>query len=188
MDNLGQQPAAERRSLWSRRGFRIALGVALVLGVGGASYGIAAAVSGGSTSTAPTSTTPGSTAPGATRPGSGGFGARGLGTSGTVESVRATSFADVKVGAVASAVGPRRGATVLATRVVIGVGRGGGGFPAGGPRTVGTVASVGSDSFVLKTTSGGDDTVKVIATTTFTEPGTTSVSLKSLKSGDRVFV
>ena len=97
MDNLGQEPTSTigRPTLWSRRPFRVALGVALVLGVGGASYGIAAAVSdGGSTAGAssPNSSVPpnSSTAPGPGRPGPFAPGAPGV--SGTVRSVGANSF------------------------------------------------------------------------------------------------
>jgi len=215
VDNLGQagNGATATRSLWSRRGFRIGVGTALVLAIGGASYGIAAAVSGGGS---PATSAPPTTTPGPVRPGPFGTGGAVSGAYGTVRSVGSDSFvlntssgevtvdvssstsyvdrlvavpsfADVKVGAAVSALGARNGSTLDASRVSIGFG-GGRGFGVGGSRTIGTVTSVSSSSFVLDTVGGTKVTVEVNGQTSYLQRGGGAVSLKSLKAGDRVAV
>ncbi len=65
-----------------------------------------------------------------------------------------------------------------------------GGMPGGctPPAAVGTVKSVGSDSFVLSTARGGTATVEVTTTTTYRDKGLTGASLSDVTVGEHVAV
>ena len=65
-----------------------------------------------------------------------------------------------------------------------------GGMPGGctAPSAVGTVKSVGSDSFVVSTPQGGTSTVEVTASTTYRDKGVTGASLANVTVGGHVAV
>ena len=101
------------------------------------------------------------------------------------------TFADVKVGENVAVFGTDTSNTVAATKVAIGsVGGPGGrhGFGGTPPAAVGTVASVGANTFTLTTPDKTTVTVDVTGTTTYQDPGVTSPSFTSLKAGDHVAV
>ena len=108
--------------------------------------------------------------------------------------VTSPSLADVKVGAHVAVFGTDSANTVTATKVAIG-GPGGMGGPGGHdgfggtpPAAVGTVASVGTNSFTLTTRSGTTVTVDVSSTTTYRDVGVTSASIADVKVGNKVAV
>ena len=116
--------------------------------------------------------------------------------------VTSATIANVTVGEHVAVFGTDTSNTVTATSVGIGDfpaggrggpggngGPGGKGGPGGSPpAAVGTVKSVGTDTFTLTTTSGTVVTVEVGSTTTYHDPGVTSPTLADVKVGDHVAV
>ena len=111
--------------------------------------------------------------------------------------VTSPTFATVKVGDHVAAFGTDTSNTVAATKVAIGPvgGPGGPGGPGGRhssgrtpPTAVGTVASVGANTFTVTTSNKSTVTVTVTGSTTYRDPGVTSPSFTNLKAGDHVAV
>jgi hypothetical protein len=99
-----------------------------------------------------------------------------------------SSFADVKVGEHVAAFGTERAGTVTATSV--GFGRAGGQWGGRGarPAAIGTVKSVGVDSFIVTTHDGKTITVDVSTSTTYRDRDVTSPTLANIKVGENVAV
>ncbi len=114
--------------------------------------------------------------------------------------VTSPTLSDVKVGDHVAVVGTDSSNTVTATKVAIGGpngpgGHGGPGGPGGHdgfggtpPTAMGTVASVGTDTFTLTTHDGTTVTVDVSSATTYLDQGVTSPTLSDVKVGDHVAV
>jgi len=105
--------------------------------------------------------------------------------------VTSPSLADVKVGAHVAVFGTDSSNTVTATKVAIGGPGGPGGRPGFGgtpPAAVGTVASVGTNTFTLTGRDGTTVTVDVGSTTTYREVGVTSATIADVKVGSHVAV
>ncbi len=117
--------------------------------------------------------------------------------------VTSPSLADVKVGDHVAVFGTDSAGTVTATKVAIGGpggmgghdghdGRGGPSGPGGmggtPPAAMGTVASVGSDSFTLTTRDGTTVTVDVSSSTSYLKFGSTSAALGDVTVGAHVAV
>lgn len=195
-----------------RRGLRIttAAAVAVGLAVGGGAVANAAS-SGASTSTTAPADPAGHDGFGGTPPaavgtvasvGTNSFTLTGRdGTAVTVDvsstttyvdpAVTSPSLADVKVGAHVAVFGADSSNTVTATKVAVGGpgGPGGRGGPHGTPpAAMGTVASVGTNTFTLTDRDGKTVTVDVSSTTTYREAGVTSPTLADVKVGSHVAV
>jgi preprotein translocase subunit YajC len=107
--------------------------------------------------------------------------------------VSSPTFANVTVGEHVAVMGTKSANTVTATNVLIGLPPGGGkafgpGGPGGPPAAVGTVKSVGSDSFTLTTSDGSTVTVHVSSSTKYMDPGVSSPSLANVTVGEHVAV
>ncbi len=105
--------------------------------------------------------------------------------------VTSPSLADVKVGAHVAVFGTDSSNTVTATKVAIGGPDGPGGRHGMGgtpPAAVGTVASVGTNTFTLTGRDGTTVTVDVSSTTTYREVGVTSATIADVKVGSHVAV
>ncbi len=113
--------------------------------------------------------------------------------------VTSPTLANVTVGEHVAVFGTDASNTVTATSVAIGdpsgSGRGPGGWggpggPGGGspPAAMGTVKSVGTDTFTLTDRDGTTVTVNVGATTTYRDPGVTSPTLANVTVGEHVAV
>jgi len=111
--------------------------------------------------------------------------------------VSSASLASIKVGDHVAVFGTETSDTVAATKVAIGGGPGGG--PGGGhggpgnmggtpPVAMGTVASVGANSFTVTTENKTTVTVDVTSSTTFMEFGSGTPSLADVKVGSHVVV
>jgi hypothetical protein len=107
--------------------------------------------------------------------------------------VSSPTFANVTVGEHVAVMGTESSNTVTATSVLIGtppaMGKGfGPGGPVGPPAAVGTVKSVGTDSFTLTTPDGSTVTVDVSSSTKYMDPGVSSPSLSNVTVGEHVAV
>ena len=114
--------------------------------------------------------------------------------------VTSPSIADVKVGDHVAVFGTSNAGTVTATKVAIGGpggpgghdGKGGPGGPGGmggpPPAAMGTVASVGTNSFTLTTRDGTTVTVDVSSSTSYLKFGSTSAALGDVTVGAHVAV
>jgi hypothetical protein len=103
----------------------------------------------------------------------------------------------VTTAALAAAVGLALGGGLLATSMDAGAATtsstgttSSGGMPGGctPPSAVGTVKSVGSDSFVVATSQGGTSTIEVTASTRYQDKGVTGASLANVTVGEHVAV
>jgi hypothetical protein len=120
----------------------------------------------------------------------------GSGTTYFDQGVSSPGFADVVVGAHVAVFGTESSDTVTATKVAVGGpndpgGRGGPGGPGGPggtpPVAMGTVASVGTDTFTL-TTRNGTVTVDVGSGTTYFDQGVSSPGFADVVVGAHVAV
>ena len=107
--------------------------------------------------------------------------------------VTAPTLTNVTVGEMVAAFGTKTASTVAATSVDIGGPGGGGpgdagpGGPGGSPpAAVGTVATVGTDSFTIKTKDGTTVTVDVSSSTTYRDRDVTSPTLANVTVGEMV--
>ncbi len=113
-------------------------------------------------------------------------------------SVSSPSFSNVTVGEHVAVMGTESSNTVTATSVLIGspsgmkglggFGPGGPGGPGGPPAAVGTVQSVGANTFTLTTASGSTVTVDVGSSTKYVDPSVSSPSFSSVTVGEHVAV
>ena len=107
------------------------------------------------------------------------------------QGVTSPTLSDVKVGDHVAVFGTDSSNTVTATKVAIG-GPGGhdGHGPFGGtpPAAMGTVASIGTNTFTLSTRDGTTVTVDVGSSTTYAEFGVNSASISDVKVGTHVAV
>ena len=111
-------------------------------------------------------------------------------------SVSSPSFSNVTVGEHVAVMGTESSNTVTATTVLIGAPpagvKGSGGFgpggPGGPPAAVGTVKSVGDDTFTLSTPSGSTVTVDVGSSTKYVDPSVSSPSFSDVTVGEHVAV
>ncbi len=110
--------------------------------------------------------------------------------------VSSPTLANVTVGEHVAVVGTESSGTVTATRVLIGMppmgGRGAGGFgpdgPGGPPTAVGTVKSVGNDTFTLTSPSVSTLTVNVGSSTTYVDRSASSPTFADVTVGEHVAV
>ncbi len=111
-------------------------------------------------------------------------------------SVSSPTFSNVTVGEHVAVIGTESSNTVTATSVLIGAppagGMGGGAFgaagPGGPPAAVGTVKSVGDNTFTLTTASGSTVTVDVGSSTKYVDPSVSSPTLSNVTVGEHVAV
>jgi preprotein translocase subunit YajC len=207
---------ADRRGTWTgkrRRALRVASAAGLALGLAAGGSAVAGATTG--TSSGAHSTATGQRPWGGTPP-NGGSPPAAVGTVATVgtntftlkakdgstvtvdvssattyrdRDVTSPTFANVTVGETVAAFGTKTGSTVAATSVGIG---GPGGGPGGGgpggspPAAVGTVVTVGTNTFTLKTNDGTTVTVNVSSSTTYRDREVTSPTLANVTAGETV--
>ncbi len=211
-----ENPVADRRGAWTgrrRRAVRVASVAGLALGLAAGGSAVAGATTSGSSGANSTST---GQPPTGGMPPNGGSPPAVVGTVATVGSnsftvkakdgstvtvdvsssttyrdrdVTSPTLANVTVGEMVAAFGTETSNTVTATSVDIGGpgGPGGHGGPGGSPpAAVGTVATVGSNSFTIKTKDGTTVTVDVSSSTTYRDRDVTSPTLANVTVGEMV--
>ncbi len=214
---VSAEPGSHRKML-SSRAFRIACGSALVVGIAAGGFGIASAASDSSSSPTPAHTGRGwgaghfagkaAAAGTVATVGTDSFTVKThSGSTVTVDvnssttykdrGVTSPTFTDVKMGGRVIVQGTTSSGTVTATSVVIGFGSpasgshgfgghgGAGGTP---PAAFGTVETLGSDTFTVKTYNGSTVTVDVNSSTTYKDRGVTSPTFTDVKMGGTVIV
>ena len=100
--------------------------------------------------------------------------------------VSSPTLANVTVGETVAAFGTETSNTVTATSVAIGAPGGPGDHGGSPPAAVGTVTTVGTSSFTIKTKDGSTVTVDVSGSTTYRDRGVSSPTLANVTVGETV--